>query len=179
MQEKQHDIGRRLKILLTNDDGYEARGIRCLYSALSERHDVVMVAPNCQQSGISHAFTYNAHVECKRSMLEDGTTGYIVGGTPSDCVKLGLAKLMQTMPDIVLSGINAGENTGAAQEKTDVTDYRDVDPQVDNDYNKTEENEKYGSPTHFLYSEIFCGFSNINSFFFLRACILVTFFKMK
>ena len=101
-----------MHILLTNDDGYFAPGIQYLYDELSKRHHVVVVAPQTEQSGIGHAFTHKAALRCKR--MTEGIGGYSVCGTPSDCVKLAIAKLLPRPPNMVVSGINAGENTGMA-----------------------------------------------------------------
>jgi 5'-nucleotidase len=105
-------MSQRFRILLTNDDGYRAVGLRRLYDELAQENDVVIVAPQKEQSGTGHAFTYTTILRC--SPIDDalGMKGFFVDGTPSDCVKLGLARLFKTPPDIVVSGINAGENTG-------------------------------------------------------------------
>jgi len=108
-------MGRALRIVLSNDDGYPAQGIRCLYEELSSVHDVVVVAPHKENSGISHAFTHAGTIRCKEISSAEGIRrGYCVAGTPADCVKLALSCLLDQMPDIVVSGINAGENAGLA-----------------------------------------------------------------
>jgi 5'-nucleotidase len=105
---------RKLRILVTNDDGYRAMGIRSLYRELAIHHEVIVAAPETEQSGIGHAFTYSSAILCKVLDETTGLKGFSVNGTPSDCVKLALAELLPEKPDIVVSGINAGENTGMA-----------------------------------------------------------------
>ncbi len=101
-----------MKILLTNDDGIHASGLRALYKALqAQQHDVRVVAPIQEQSAVGHAITFFQPlrvVECK----EEGFQGLGVFGTPADCVKLGLTTLVKDQVDIVLSGINKGANCG-------------------------------------------------------------------
>ena len=105
---------KRLCVLLTNDDGYPADGLRRLYHSLTQHHDVTVVAPEREQSGVSHAFTYHRSFRARRLASSEGMNGFVVCGTPCDCVKLGLAHLLETKPDVVVSGINVGENTGMA-----------------------------------------------------------------
>ncbi|MBD3390386.1 MAG: 5'/3'-nucleotidase SurE [Chitinivibrionales bacterium] len=103
-----------LHILLTNDDGYPAEGLRLLYASLSRNHRVTVVAPEKEQSGAAHAFTYKRTLGCRPLPAAEGMHGFAVSGTPSDCVKLALAHLLETRPDVIVSGINVGENTGMA-----------------------------------------------------------------
>ncbi|MDR1776554.1 MAG: 5'/3'-nucleotidase SurE [Desulfovibrio sp.] len=101
-----------MDILLTNDDGIRARGIRALYSALTQAGNKVhVVAPMRQQSGVGHSLTVFEPVRAVE-IDEDGFHGLGVYGTPTDCVKLALGSLLPKMPDIVVSGINAGPNVG-------------------------------------------------------------------
>lgn len=104
----------RYSILLTNDDGYGAPGIESLCKALSVSHVPNLVAPASEQSGIGHAFTFTSPLHCEKQGRPDGLEAYTVGGTPSDCVKLGVAQLLEEKPDVIVSGMNAGENTGIA-----------------------------------------------------------------
>lgn len=101
-----------MKILLTNDDGYRAPGILALYRELSSEHEVVLVAPDRERSAIGHGITLNRPLRYDRAALGGGGRGYAVTGTPADCVKLGLFELCGGIPDLVISGINAGSNTG-------------------------------------------------------------------
>jgi 5'-nucleotidase len=101
-----------MKILLANDDGIQAVGLRALYFALVEAgHDVRVVAPVTEQSAVGHAVTLSMPLRVK-DFKEDGFRGQGVYGTPVDCVKLALSTLLETPPDLVLSGINAGANVG-------------------------------------------------------------------
>jgi 5'-nucleotidase len=101
-----------MDVLLTNDDGIGARGIRALYAALMEAgHTVRVVAPMRQQSGVGHSLTVFEPVRAEE-IVEPGFRGLGVYGTPTDCVKLALGTLLPKTPDIVVSGINAGANVG-------------------------------------------------------------------
>ena len=101
-----------MKILLTNDDGYRAPGILALYHELSRDHDVVLAAPDRERSAIGHGITLNQPLRVDEVDLNGGGRGFAVAGTPADCVKLGLSQLCGSRPDLVISGINAGSNTG-------------------------------------------------------------------
>jgi 5'-nucleotidase len=101
-----------MRILLANDDGIQAVGLRALYFALVEAgHDVRVVAPVTEQSAVGHAVTLSMPLRVKE-FRENGFRGQGVYGTPVDCVKLALSTLLDTPPDLVLSGINAGANVG-------------------------------------------------------------------
>lgn len=101
-----------MKILLTNDDGIQAVGLRGLYHALVKAgHSVDVFAPVTEQSAVGHAVTLFMPIRVKE-FREDGFVGRGVYGTPVDCVKLGLSTLLDEMPDLVLSGINSGANVG-------------------------------------------------------------------
>lgn len=101
-----------MKILLTNDDGYGAPGILALYETLRSHHDVVLIAPDREKSAVGHGITLNEPMRMDRVELPCGGEGYAVTGTPADCVKLGLFELFIQPPDLVISGINPGSNTG-------------------------------------------------------------------
>lgn len=102
-----------MKILVTNDDGVYAPGIRALAIALSAEHDVLVAAPDSERSGQGHAFTISAPLRAREVTLR-GFEGkaFAVNGTPVDCVKLGVSNLMGDRPDMVVSGINSGANLG-------------------------------------------------------------------
>ncbi|WP_316900765.1 5'/3'-nucleotidase SurE [Pseudodesulfovibrio indicus] len=101
-----------MNILLANDDGIQAIGLRALYFALKEAgHEVHCVAPVTEQSAVGHAVTLSMPIRVKH-FKENGFVGQGVYGTPVDCVKLGLSTLLDKRPDLVLSGINAGANVG-------------------------------------------------------------------
>ncbi len=97
------------RILLTNDDGYEAPGVTAMYEALKAAgHDVVMVAPATQQSGSSASVT-SGPIELTRH----SETVWSVGGRPADAARLGLFEVMKdNPPDLVISGTNFGQNAG-------------------------------------------------------------------
>ena len=101
-----------MKILLTNDDGYNAPGILALYETLRSNHEVMLVAPDREKSAISHGITLNEPMRIDRVNLSNGGGGYSITGTPVDCVKLGLFRFYTSPPDLVISGINPGSNTG-------------------------------------------------------------------
>ncbi len=101
-----------MKILITNDDGYRAPGILALYKALVLDHEVILAAPDRERSAIGHGITLNQPLKYDRVDLNGGGSGYAVAGTPADCVKLGLFEFYHSPPDLVVSGINAGSNTG-------------------------------------------------------------------
>ncbi len=101
-----------MRILLTNDDGYKAAGIKALYERFRQHHEVTMVAPNGERSAVGHGITINEPLRM-RQIRQDGDSGvYAVDGKPADCVKLSLFDIYDTPPDLVISGINAGSNTG-------------------------------------------------------------------
>ena len=101
-----------MRILLTNDDGIQAVGIRDFYKALvAAGHEVQVVAPLTEQSAVGHAITIAMPLRVKE-FSENGFRGLAVTGTPADCVKLALTTLMPEPPDVVVSGINAGPNVG-------------------------------------------------------------------
>lgn len=96
------------RILISNDDGFDARGIRVLEEALSPLGDVFVVAPDSEQSASSHSLTVRRSIEVKR--VDD--RHYRVGGTPTDCVVLALQVILDRPPDLVVGGINHGPNMG-------------------------------------------------------------------
>lgn len=99
-------------VLLTNDDGYLSKGIKYLYDVLSVEYNVLVVAPECEQSGVGHAFTFNQPLHYEKIPENTAMQGYFVSGTPSDCVKFAISYLMKNRPDIIISGLNIGENSG-------------------------------------------------------------------
>ncbi len=100
-------------ILLVNDDGIEADGLRALYSALRKRCNVpvLALAPSAQHSGQSHAITLDRGLTVS-PINETGFFGFTIDGTPCDCIKLGIKVLCHTDPLLVISGINHGPNVG-------------------------------------------------------------------
>lgn len=99
-------------ILITNDDGFNARGIRALRAEISQAAAVIMVAPETEQSAVGHAITLSSPLKV-RKVVEDGEfLGYAVNGTPADCVKIAVTVLLDKPPELVISGINQGGNMG-------------------------------------------------------------------
>jgi 5'-nucleotidase len=97
-----------MKILVSNDDGYQAPGIICLVETLQRFAEVTVVAPDRNRSGASNSLTFDYPLRPKRA-----DNGFIyVDGTPTDCVHLAVTGLLDTLPDMVVSGINAGSNLG-------------------------------------------------------------------
>ncbi|MFI3240227.1 MAG: 5'/3'-nucleotidase SurE [Bacteroidales bacterium] len=99
-------------ILISNDDGVSARGIAHLVDIAREFGDVVVVAPDSAQSGKSSAITVETPLRVKQLPAAVGVTIYAVNGTPVDCVKIAMHTLLERKPDLVLSGINHGSNSG-------------------------------------------------------------------
>ena len=98
-------------ILVTNDDGISAPGIRALISIMNEIGKVVVVAPNSPQSAMGHAITINSTLQCRKIKIDDGPQEeYSCSGTPADCVKLGINEILKKKPDLCVSGINHGSN---------------------------------------------------------------------
>lgn len=102
-----------MNILLTNDDGIYAEGLWALCKRFAGAHTVTVVAPDRERSGIGHGITLNNPLRTNKIELNDEYTGYAVNGTPVDCVKLGVLEILDAKPDMVISGINPGANTGA------------------------------------------------------------------
>lgn len=99
-------------ILVTNDDGITAPGIRTLIEAMNELGDVVVVAPDSPQSGMGHAITINSTIFVEKLKVDKGPQKeYSCSGTPVDCVKLAVKELIGRRPDLCVSGINHGGNS--------------------------------------------------------------------
>ena len=99
-------------ILVTNDDGITAPGLRNLINIMNEIGDVVVVAPDSPQSGMGHAITINDTLYCKKEKIDDGPQKeYSISGTPADCVKFAIRKILDKKPDLCVSGINHGANS--------------------------------------------------------------------
>lgn len=97
-------------ILITNDDGIHAPGIIALIEAASKFGEVFVVAPDKPQSGMGHAITINATLRVQKIDDHHGTVAWSCSGTPVDCVKMAISKLLPRKPDLCLSGINHGAN---------------------------------------------------------------------
>ncbi len=100
---------RKKRILITNDDGYYSDGIAALYAELGKQHDVVLVAPDREQSASSHSLTVNHPLRVNKL----DSRRYAIDGTPTDCVMLAIHLLFpKKYPDLIISGINHGANMG-------------------------------------------------------------------
>lgn len=101
-----------MNILLTNDDGIHAPGMRYLYHALIKAgHNVQVVAPLTEQSAVGHAITLTSPLRMTE-IIEPNFRGIAVNSTPADCIKFALTVIFQQKPDLVFSGINGGPNIG-------------------------------------------------------------------
>ncbi len=99
-------------ILVTNDDGITAPGIRALIKVLNEIGDVVVVAPDSPQSAMGHAITINSTLYVSAVNIDEGKQiEYTCSGTAADCVKIAVNEILNRRPDICISGINHGSNS--------------------------------------------------------------------
>lgn len=104
-----------MELLLSNDDGIFAQGIRCLANRLAEAgHQVTVVCPDRERSATGHGLTLHKPIRAEgvESVFEPAVKAWACSGTPSDCIKLALGALVDRPPDFVLSGINHGPNLG-------------------------------------------------------------------
>jgi 5'-nucleotidase len=100
--------GRKLSVLVTNDDGYQAAGLRALAEELRDFADVKIVAPSWERSGAAQSLTLRQPIVCHK--IDENE--WAIDGTPADCVIVALHKLLAEKPDLVISGINHGANLG-------------------------------------------------------------------
>lgn len=98
-------------ILVSNDDGYKAKGINCLVRVLMEFGDVVVVAPHTGRSGKGCAITSEVPIKVWEVASEPGLQVFACTGTPSDCVKLACHSVVPRTPDLIIGGINHGDNS--------------------------------------------------------------------
>ncbi|MFA6923034.1 MAG: 5'/3'-nucleotidase SurE [Bacteroidales bacterium] len=98
-------------IFVTNDDGIDAKGLRVVIDIMKEIGNVVVVAPDKCQSGMSHALTVNAPIRLKKIKEEKNYVEYKCSGTPVDCLKISLSQILKRKPDLCISGINHGSNS--------------------------------------------------------------------
>lgn len=101
-----------MNILVTNDDGIYAEGIRVLCESLKTVGRVTVVAPDTERSAVGHAITLSDPLRVKKVTRGGKFFGYATSGTPADCVKLAIRAILKKMPDLVVSGINLGPNVG-------------------------------------------------------------------
>ena len=95
-------------ILITNDDGYQAEGLRALAEEFADFATVSIVAPSREQSGTAQSLTLRQPIVCNRIAERE----WAIDGTPADCVIVALHKLLPDRPDLLISGINHGANLG-------------------------------------------------------------------
>ena len=100
------------KILITNDDGIFAPGIRALWEAMCEIGDPIVIAPDTEQSAVGHAITLTDPLRVVPVRRSGGFEGLAVSGTPSDCTKIAIKSILDEKPDLLISGINSGSNVG-------------------------------------------------------------------
>ena len=104
-------MNERPLILVSNDDGYRAKGINSLLGVLKEFGDVIAVAPHTGRSGKGCAITSEVPVKLTKVHSEPGLEIYSCTGTPCDCIKLGCHAVVPRKPDLVVGGINHGDNS--------------------------------------------------------------------
>jgi len=99
-----------MKFLLTNDDGIEAEGLKTMAKALASLGDVTVVAPETEMSAVGHSITIADPLRVRHVFRHKTRFGIAVNGTPADCVKIAVKAIMKEPPDMVISGINHGQN---------------------------------------------------------------------
>ena len=97
-------------ILISNDDGYHAKGLNSLIDMIADMGEILVCAPESARSGFSTAFSATTPLRLKQRRKREGVTVWSCTGTPVDCVKIALEKLCARRPDIVIGGINHGDN---------------------------------------------------------------------
>lgn len=101
-------------IFITNDDGFDAKGLNELIETVRPMGRILVVAPEHSQSGMSHAITMNSPLFLRKIRDEEDLTVYACSGTPVDCVKMAFDSIMEETPDLALSGINHGSNSAVS-----------------------------------------------------------------
>jgi 5'-nucleotidase len=97
-------------LLISNDDGYHAKGIKSLIEMVRDLGEIIVVAPESARSGFSSAFSATIPLRLKLRRHEEGVSVYSCNGTPVDCIKLALSEICTRKPDVVIGGINHGDN---------------------------------------------------------------------
>jgi 5'-nucleotidase len=100
------------RILLINDDGIRAPGLKHLWKSLVDFVDLTIIAPSAQKSGVGVSLTLRKPLHIDEIPWERGTPAWQVSGTPADCVRLALSVILDFVPDLIVSGINQGSNSG-------------------------------------------------------------------
>jgi len=110
-----------MTILITNDDGVNSSGIIAAKKAAEKLGQTLVVAPATQQSGIGHALTLFEPIRVTATTMNDGSEAHMVSGTPTDAVIIGIFQIADVKPNLVISGINIGENLGKSELTTSGT----------------------------------------------------------
>ena len=105
-------VGLFFMIVLCNDDGFGANGIRAIYKELAKFSKVVIVAPEAEQSAMGHAITLAQPIKVRKVIEKGEFIGYAINGTPADCIKIATTVLFDKYPEMVVSGVNQGGNLG-------------------------------------------------------------------
>jgi len=106
------DMHNKIKILITNDDGIEADGLKYLWEALVDFAELYIIAPMTEKSGVGLAITIRDPIHIQPVQWEKGTKAWKINGTPADCVRMGMSVILNSPPDLIVSGINRGANSG-------------------------------------------------------------------
>lgn len=101
---------KRPLIIVTNDDGITAPGIKALIEVAGNYGEIVIIAPDKPQSGVGHAITLSSTLRINKVKVIDDLEGYSCSGTPVDCIKLAVNEIIPRKPDLIVSGINHGSN---------------------------------------------------------------------
>ncbi len=101
-----------MRILLTNDDGFDAPGIVALRKSLGTCHELLVAAPEAERSAAGHAITLADPLRVDERRAGRRLIGWAISGTPADCVKIAVGSLLAAPPDLVVSGVNRGANVG-------------------------------------------------------------------
>ena len=105
-------MSKNFRILIINDDGIHAPGLIHLWKALVDLADVTIIAPAIEQSGVGLGITLRSPLHIESVAWNKGTPAWKISGTPADCVKMALSVILKTPPDLIVSGINRGSNSG-------------------------------------------------------------------
>jgi 5'-nucleotidase len=100
------------KILITNDDGIDAPGLKCLWEALFDVAELYIIAPATEKSGVGLGITIRDPIHIQPVQWEKGTNAWKINGTPADCVRMSMSVILNSPPDLIVSGINRGANSG-------------------------------------------------------------------
>jgi 5'-nucleotidase len=105
-------MSKKLHVLITNDDGIDAPGIKHLWAALVDHFEVSIVAPSAEKSGTGVGITVRDPLHIQEADWGSKTRAWKISGTPADCVRIAMSLLLDKRPDLIVSGINRGSNSG-------------------------------------------------------------------